>query len=168
VGPRVSPANPSSERNTATAVTRLLRADRVPRISSQRSDWPSNPTGGEIETAPFWFDFDRGRDAVAQTGAARAGRKVKITDALLREVADVYRANVSDKPTEAVAEHFDKCTARLRASNGHRSAASSARQSRGRRGAAVRGSTVKRGNGYSLVLELDKDPATGRRRQKWR
>jgi hypothetical protein len=89
-------------------VTRLLRADRVPRISSQRSDWPSNPTGGEIETAPFWFDFDRGRDAVAQTGAARAGRKVKITDALLRELADVYRANVSDKPTEAVAEHFDK------------------------------------------------------------
>jgi hypothetical protein len=31
----------------------------------------------------------------------------------------------------------------------------------------VRGSTVKRGNGYSVVLELDKDPVTGRRRQKW-
>jgi hypothetical protein len=69
---------------------------------------PVKPTAGKIETAPFWFDFDRGRDAVAQTGAARAGRKVKITDALLRELADVYRANVSDKPTEAVAEHFDK------------------------------------------------------------
>jgi hypothetical protein len=65
-------------------------------------------TAGEIETARLWYDFDRGRDAVAQTQAARAGRKVKITDALLREVADIYRANVSDKPTEAVAEHFDK------------------------------------------------------------
>ena len=57
---------------------------------------------------PFWFDFDRGRDAVAQTEAARAARKVKITDDLLREVADIYRATVFDKPTETVAEHFDK------------------------------------------------------------
>src|SRR5918994_4204833 len=69
---------------------------------------PVKPTAGEIETARLWFDFDRGRDAVGQTQAARAGRKVKITDALLREVADIYRANVSDKPTKVVAEHFDK------------------------------------------------------------
>ena len=39
---------------------------------------------------------------------ARAGRKVKVTDDLLREVAEVYRANVSGKPTEAVANHFDR------------------------------------------------------------
>jgi len=26
---------------------------------------------------------------------------------------------------------------------------------------------VKRGNGYSVVIELDKDPVTGKRRQKW-
>jgi len=31
----------------------------------------------------------------------------------------------------------------------------------------VRGSVVKRGNGYSVVLELDRDPITGKRRQKW-
>ena len=31
----------------------------------------------------------------------------------------------------------------------------------------MRGSTVKRGNGYSVVIELDKDPVTGKRRQKW-
>ena len=31
----------------------------------------------------------------------------------------------------------------------------------------MRGSTVKRGNGYSVVIELDKDPVTGNRRQKW-
>jgi hypothetical protein len=39
---------------------------------------------------------------------ARAARKVNITDDVLREVAEVYRANVSDRPTLAVAEHFDK------------------------------------------------------------
>lgn len=31
-----------------------------------------------------------------------------ITDELLREVADVYRANVDDRPTIAVAEHFGR------------------------------------------------------------
>ncbi|HEX6578675.1 MAG TPA: Arm DNA-binding domain-containing protein [Jiangellaceae bacterium] len=31
----------------------------------------------------------------------------------------------------------------------------------------MRGSVVKRGNGYSVVVELDRDPATGKRRQKW-
>src|SRR5215203_3445309 len=31
----------------------------------------------------------------------------------------------------------------------------------------MRGSVVKRGNGYSVVVELDRDPVTGRRRQKW-
>jgi len=31
----------------------------------------------------------------------------------------------------------------------------------------VRGSVVKRGNGYTVVVELDRDPVTGKRRQKW-
>jgi integrase len=31
----------------------------------------------------------------------------------------------------------------------------------------VRGSVVKRGDGYSVVVELDRDPVTGKRRQKW-
>jgi integrase len=31
----------------------------------------------------------------------------------------------------------------------------------------MRGSVVKRGNGYSVVVELDRDPITGKRRQKW-
>jgi hypothetical protein len=31
----------------------------------------------------------------------------------------------------------------------------------------MRGSVVKRGNGYSVVVELDRDPGTGKRRQKW-
>ena len=47
------------------------------------------------------------RDTLAARDA-RASRKVKITDALLREVASVYRANVNDRPTEAVAEHFGR------------------------------------------------------------
>lgn len=31
----------------------------------------------------------------------------------------------------------------------------------------MRGSIVKRGKGYSVVVELDRDPVTGKRRQKW-
>lgn len=31
----------------------------------------------------------------------------------------------------------------------------------------MRGSVVKRGNGYSIVVELERDPITGKRRQKW-
>lgn len=30
-----------------------------------------------------------------------------------------------------------------------------------------RGSVVKRGNGYTVVVELDRDPNTGKRKQKW-
>jgi hypothetical protein len=39
------------------------------------------------------------------------------------------------------------------------------RRTRGRR--AVRGSVVKRGKTYAVVVELDRDPTTGKRRQKW-
>jgi integrase len=31
----------------------------------------------------------------------------------------------------------------------------------------MRGSVVKRGDGYSVVVDLDRDPVTGKRRQKW-
>jgi hypothetical protein len=31
----------------------------------------------------------------------------------------------------------------------------------------MRGSVVRRGNGYSIVIELDRDRITGKRRQKW-
>ena len=31
----------------------------------------------------------------------------------------------------------------------------------------MRGSVVKRGDGYSVVVELDRDPVTNKRRQKW-
>jgi integrase len=31
----------------------------------------------------------------------------------------------------------------------------------------MRGSVVKRGDGYSVVVELDRDPITSKRRQKW-
>lgn len=31
----------------------------------------------------------------------------------------------------------------------------------------MRGSVVRRGDGYSIVVELDRDPITGKRRQKW-
>jgi hypothetical protein len=59
-----------------------------------------------------WFDFPRlaeaaaaGRSAAAQV---RIARKTKITDELLREAAEIYRAAGTDKPTMAVAEHFGR------------------------------------------------------------
>lgn len=45
---------------------------------------------------------------VSTIRTARAARKVTITDELLREVADVYRGHIGDKPTVAVARRFDK------------------------------------------------------------
>jgi hypothetical protein len=33
---------------------------------------------------------------------------VKITNDLLREVAGIYRAYVTDNPTQAIADHYDK------------------------------------------------------------
>jgi hypothetical protein len=55
-------------------------------------------------------DNEIARGVVAEHAAreARAARQVKITDALLQEVARVYRENVGNKPTEKVAEHFDR------------------------------------------------------------
>lgn len=48
----------------------------------------------------------------AESGAAvrglRSRKKRKVDDALLREVASVYRANVDRSPTQAVAERFGK------------------------------------------------------------
>lgn len=55
-----------------------------------------------------WYDREPGRAEIRAVREARAQRKVKMTDDLLREVAEVYRANVSDKPLEAVAQRFDK------------------------------------------------------------
>ena len=31
----------------------------------------------------------------------------------------------------------------------------------------MRGSVVRRGDGYTVVVELDRDPITNKRRQKW-
>lgn len=68
------------------------------------------------------FDLSRGNDrTVRLVRAARTARKVTVTESMLREVAAVYRANVGDKPTQAVAEHFDKA---------HRTAALYVKQAR--------------------------------------
>jgi len=70
---------------------------------------------GDFGDGPQWPSGDEQRAAVRQVRQARAGRKVKLTDELLREVAEVYRANLEHEPTQAVGEHFDKQprTARL-------------------------------------------------------
>jgi len=86
-------------------------------------------TAGEL---PDWLDTEPGRTAVSESRKARVGRKVTVTDELLREVAEVYRANVAGHPTAAVADHFDKA---------HRTAALYVKRARGRGflGAALKG-----------------------------
>ena len=75
---------------------------------------------------------DLGSLAVRDSRAARAARKVTITDELLREVAQVYRANLDANPTQAVADHFDRA---------HRTAALYVKRAResGHLGPATRG-----------------------------
>jgi hypothetical protein len=74
-------------------------------LMSARVDGGLEP---DLPDKTYWFDFGRARGAVAETRTVRAARKVKITDDVLREVADIYRDNISNKPTEAVAEHLGK------------------------------------------------------------
>lgn len=77
------------------------------------------------------------RDPVRQVREARTARKTKVTPALLREVAEVYRANVAHQPTQAVAEHFDKA---------HRTATLYVKRAReaGYLGAAIKGKAGER------------------------
>lgn len=49
-------------------------------------------------------------ESSAAVRGLRSRRKRKVDDDLLREVAEVYRANVDRGPTQAVAERFDKAT----------------------------------------------------------
>jgi hypothetical protein len=62
-----------------------------------------------------WPWGEPAQEAVREVRAARSARRIKVTDELLREVAAVYRENVEDKPTQAVADRFNKSdrTARL-------------------------------------------------------
>lgn len=60
-------------------------------------------------------DLGDWQTVVKTVRAARRNGRRKVTDEMLREVADVYRANADDDPMNAVAAHFDKAyrTARL-------------------------------------------------------
>ena len=95
-------------------------------MMSVRTDGSDVP---QLPDKTHWFDFAAGREAAAEV---RTARKTMITDELLREVADVYRANVDDKPTTRVAEHFGR---------EHRTAALYVKRARDRGflGAATRG-----------------------------
>lgn len=55
--------------------------------------------GGSPQT-PFWDG------TVRQVRRARAGRPVRLTDERIRQAAEIYRANLDKRPTEAVAAAF--------------------------------------------------------------
>lgn len=77
------------------------------------------------------------RGAVGEVRQARSRRKMQVTDELLSEVAEVYRANVERQPTAAVADHFDRA---------HRTAALYVKRAReaGHLGAAIKGKAGER------------------------
>lgn len=77
--------------------------------------WTSDLRDTANPDDPVWPSGVAERLAVREVRQARATRKVKITDELLREVAKTYRENVENNPTQAVATRFAKepRTARL-------------------------------------------------------
>jgi len=76
-------------------------------------------------------------NAVRQVNKSRSALKIKVTDAMLRRVAEVYRADVNGRPTEAVAEAFDTT---------HRTAGRYIQRARaaGHLGAAIKGRAGER------------------------
>ncbi len=100
-------------------------------------------------------------------GARRTSRR-KVTDELLEKVAQIYRSNINTPHTGSCST-FRKGASYRRPvrepSAGGRLPRAGASWEGG--GGPVRGSIVKRGASYSVVIDLDRDPSTGRRRQKW-
>ena len=61
---------------------------------------PSNLMIGANPETPFWDE------TVRRMRRARVGRPVKLSDERIQKAAEVYRTNVGDRPTEAVAAAF--------------------------------------------------------------
>jgi hypothetical protein len=68
--------------------------------------WERDGLVGTIR--PDQLDQAMRRRAAADVRAARRTSKRRLSDEMLEEVAQVYRSNVTNKPTQAVADHFGK------------------------------------------------------------
>ncbi len=97
--------------------------------------YPDSSSADPTEWEPT--NSAEGRKTVRQVRIVRKESRRRITDAVLREVADVYRAHLDGNPTEAVAARFGKS---------HRTAALYVQQSRaaGHLGAAIKGKAGER------------------------
>jgi len=71
-----------------------------------RRELAANPHAFDDMIRPSGDDAER-RSTKQQVQKARRRPRQKVTDEVLRQVADVYRANVNDRPTQAVRERFD-------------------------------------------------------------
>lgn len=71
----------------------------------------AQPTEAETIAAPAWADRTVTRSSVA---SARRPQRRKITPALLADVADLYRANITGNPIEAIRRAFS-CSTRTAA-----------------------------------------------------
>jgi hypothetical protein len=81
------------------AVVEAMCASVALHVVDESADPSGLVIGGNPDT-PFWGETLR------EMRRARVGRPVKLSDERIQKAAEVYRANVGDRPTEAVAAAF--------------------------------------------------------------
>ena len=80
-------------------VVEAMCASVALQVVDENAEPPHLVVGGSPET-PFW------NETIRQMRRARVGRPVKLSDERINKAADIYRANVDGRPTEAVAAAF--------------------------------------------------------------
>lgn len=81
------------------AVVEMMCAAVALQIVGDTDAQPHIVAGGNPQT-PFWDE------TVRQMRQSRIGRPVRLTDERIRQAAEIYRANLDQRPTEAVAAAF--------------------------------------------------------------
>lgn len=77
--------------------------------ATKACQWVVWEKGGLVGTIrPDEVDESVRRQAIRDVRHARRTARRRVTDEMLEKVAQVYRHNVGNKPTQAVAEHFGK------------------------------------------------------------
>lgn len=92
----------------ATADGREVRTSdlRRLRVEDLLEDATTNVAHREDSEGEYYRNFQEWRDVVRAVRSKRRDGRRRISDDVLREVAEVYRANVEQYPTRAVADHL--------------------------------------------------------------
>ncbi len=95
-------------REIRTSDLRYVKVEDLLEFATGRVGEPFriDENGTLIATSPANRDDVTG--TIRELRQARQGRRRKVNDAMLRRVAEIYRSNIDDNPTKAVADTFDK------------------------------------------------------------